>query len=201
MKLIMADDDLLVLNALRTIFEKCNFEVIETFTNPTYVLGKYKIEKADVIILDIRMKEYNGVDIAKEILEYDKNAKIMLLTTFNDEKDILRGIKLGVLGVILKDNISSLIPAIQSVALGNKVIDSGLNIQNSVITEEKHFDILTCKEIEILEKVAEGLSNKEIAHTLFLSEGTVRNYISAILEKLELRDRTQLAIFYYKGIK
>lgn len=201
MKLIMADDDLLVLNALRTIFEKCNFEVIETFTNPTYVLGKYKIEKADVIILDIRMKEYNGVDIAKEILEYDKNAKIMLLTTFNDEKDILRGIKLGVLGVILKDNISSLIPAIQSVALGNKVIDSGLNIQNSVITEEKNFDILTCKEIEILEKVAEGLSNKEIAHTLFLSEGTVRNYISAILEKLELRDRTQLAIFYYKGIK
>ena len=76
-------------------------------------------------------------------------------------------------------------------------MDNELNLKNLFNTTKKDFDLLTQKEIEILEQIAKGLSNKEISEKLFLSEGTVRNYISGILEKLELRDRTQLAIYYY----
>ena len=197
MKILMVDDDLLVLNALSTILGKSGFEIVLATTDSKKAVETYKENKIDVVILDIRMKEVNGVDVAIEILEYDKDAKIMLLTTFNDRDDIIRALNKGVLGVILKDNVASLIPAIESVSLGNKILDNELNLKNLFNTTKKDFELLTQKEIEILEQIAKGLSNKEISEKLFLSEGTIRNYISGILEKLDLRDRTQLAIYYY----
>lgn len=197
MKILMVDDDLLVLNALSTILGKSGYEIVLATTDSKKAIETYKESEIDVVILDIRMKEVNGVDVAIEILEYDKDAKIMLLTTFNDRDDIIRALNKGVLGVILKDNVASLIPAIESVSLGNKILDNELNLKNLFNTTKKDFNLLTQKEIEILEQIAKGLSNKEISEKLFLSEGTVRNYISGILEKLELRDRTQLAIYYY----
>lgn len=197
MKILMVDDDLLVLNALSTILGKSGFEIVLATTDSKKAVETYKESEIDVVILDIRMKEVNGVDVAIEILEYDKDAKITLLTTFNDRDDIIRALNKGVLGVILKDNVASLIPAIESVSLGNKILDNELNLKNLFNTTKKDFNLLTQKEIEILEQIAKGLSNKEISEKLFLSEGTVRNYISGILEKLELRDRTQLAIYYY----
>lgn len=197
MKILMVDDDLLVLNALSTILEKSGYEIVLATTDSKKAIETYKENKIDVVILDIRMKEINGVDVAIEILEYDKDAKIMLLTTFNDRDDIIRALNKGVLGVILKDNVASLIPAIESVKLGNKILDNELKLQSLFNTTKKDFENLTQKEIEIIEQIAKGLSNKEISEKLFLSEGTVRNYISGILEKLELRDRTQLAIYYY----
>lgn len=197
MKILMVDDDLLVLNALTTILSKSGYEIVLATTDSKKAVETYKENKIDVVILDIRMKEVNGVDVAIEILEYDKDAKIMLLTTFNDRDDIIRALNKGVLGVILKDNVASLIPAIESVKLGNKILDNELKLQSLFNTTKKDFENLTQKEIEIIEQIAKGLSNKEISEKLFLSEGTVRNYISGILEKLELRDRTQLAIYYY----
>lgn len=197
MKILMVDDDLLVLNALSTILGKSGYEIVLATTDSKKAIETYKKNKIDVVILDIRMKEVNGVDVAIEILDFDKDAKIMLLTTFNDRDDIIRALNKGVLGVILKDNVASLIPAIESVSLGNKILDNELNLKNLFSTTKKDFNLLTQKEIEILEQIAKGLSNKEISEKLFLSEGTVRNYISGILEKLELRDRTQLAIYYY----
>ena len=197
MKILMVDNDLLVLNALSTILGKSGYEIVLATTDSKKAIETYKENKIDVVILDIRMKEVNGVDVAIEILEYDKDAKIMLLTTFNDRDDIIRALNKGVLGVILKDNVASLIPAIESVKLGNKILDNELKLQSLFNTTKKDFENLTQKEIEIIEQIAKGLSNKEISEKLFLSEGTVRNYISGILEKLELRDRTQLAIYYY----
>ena len=197
MKILMVDDDLLVLNALTTILSKSGYEIVLATTDSKKAVETYKENKIDVVILDIRMKEVNGVDVAIEILEYDKDAKIMLLTTFNDRDDIIRALNKGVLGVILKDNVASLIPAIESVKLGNNILDNELKLQSLFNTTKKDFENLTQKEIEIIEQIAKGLSNKEISEKLFLSEGTVRNYISGILEKLELRDRTQLAIYYY----
>ncbi len=197
MKILMVDDDLLVLNALSTILGKSGFEIVLATTDSKKAIETYKESEIDVVILDIRMKEVNGVDVAIEILDFDKDAKIMLLTTFNDRDDIIRALNKGVLGVILKDNVASLIPAIESVSLGNKILDNELNLKNLFNNTKKDFDLLTQKEIEILEQIAKGLSNKEISEKLFLSEGTVRNYISGILEKLDLRDRTQLAIYYY----
>lgn len=197
MKILMVDDDLLVLNALSTILGKSGFEIVLATTDSKKAVETYKNNEIDVVILDIRMKEVNGVDVAIEILDFDKDAKIMLLTTFNDRDDIIRALNKGVLGVILKDNVASLIPAIESVSLGNKILDNELNLKNLFNTTKKDFELLTQKEIEILEHIAKGLSNKEISEKLFLSEGTIRNYISGILEKLDLRDRTQLAIYYY----
>ena len=197
MKILMVDDDLLVLNALSTILGKSGYEIVLATTDSKKAIETYKENKIDVVILDIRMKDVNGVDVAIEILDFDKDAKIMLLTTFNDRDDIIRALNKGVLGVILKDNVASLIPAIESVSLGNKILDNELNLKNLFNTTKKDFELLTQKEIEILEQIAKGISNKEISEKLFLSEGTVRNYISGILEKLELRDRTQLAIYYY----
>ena len=180
MKILMVDDDLLVLNALSTILEKSSYEIVLATTDSKKAIETYKENKIDVVILDIRMKEVNGVDVAIEILEYDKDAKIMLLTTFNDRDDIIRALNKGVLGVILKDNVASLIPAIESVKLGNKILDNELKLQSLFNTTKKDFENLTQKEIEIIEQIAKGLSNKEISEKLFLSEGTVRNYISGI---------------------
>lgn len=197
MKVLIADDDVLVLDALKTILEKNDIEVKYSFTCGKDILETKAYKNVDVIILDIRMKEENGVDIAIEILKNDKNCKILLLTTFNDTKDIERGLKKGCLGIILKDNIESLIPSIHSVSFGNKVIDASLNLISNDNKNKKSFENLTKKENEILEKIAMGLSNKEIAKELFLSEGTVRNYVSIIFEKLNIENRTKACIFYY----
>lgn len=202
MKILLVDDDALVLKALKTILEKEGYEVVDTITDPNLTEEIYRKKEVDLVILDIRMKDVNGVDIAIDLLNFDKKAKILLLTTFNDNKDVLRGLKSGVLGIILKDNISSLIPAVESVFLGNLIIDNSLNFDNFFDGNKflkENFSKLNEKEIEIIKLVAEGFSNKEIAQKIFLSEGTVRNYISTILEKLSLRDRTQLAIYYYKN--
>ncbi len=169
MKILMVDDDLLVLNALSTILGKSGYEIVLATTDSKKAIETYKENKIDVVILDIRMKDVNGVDVAIEILDFDKDAKIMLLTTFNDRDDIIRALNKGVLGVILKDNVASLIPAIESVSLGNKILDNELNLKNLFNTTKKDFNLLTQKEIEILEQIAKGLSNKEISEKLSLS--------------------------------
>ena len=133
-----------------------------------------------------------------EILKIDTNAKILLITTFQDDEYINAALSLGCKGYILKQNIKGIIPAINAVYSGNMVFDSKIVTNIKKYTKKNVAIDLSDREYEILLLVAEGLNNKEIAEKLYLSEGTVRNYISNILDKLELRDRTQLAIYYYK---
>jgi len=155
------------------------------------------------VLQDIRLKEENGIDIASKLLDYDKDAKIILLTTFKDEEYINKAIKIGVKGYILKDNIDSLIQSIQTVMVGNMVLDSevikDIKISDQIKKSIEDFDI-TERELEIIKLLAEGMNNKEISQTLYLSEGTVRNYISNLLDKLDLRDRSQIVVFYYKNL-
>ncbi|MBQ4282705.1 MAG: response regulator transcription factor, partial [Lachnospira sp.] len=127
----------------------------------------------------------------------------LLLTTFADDEYIIKAINLGAKGYILKQAFETIAPAINAVYNGQTVF--GDEIMNKIPTLiQKHENVdyeamgLTDKEFEIIKLVADGLNNKEIASELYLGEGTVRNYISTILEKLELRDRTQLACYYYK---
>ena len=144
------------------------------------------------------METMNGIEATKEILKIDPKAKILLITTFQDDEYISSALSLGCRGYILKQNIEGIIPAINAVYSGNLVFDSKI-VSNIQTYSKKNIDSnLTDREFDILLLVAEGLNNKEIAKRLFLSEGTVRNYISIMLEKLSLRDRTQLAIYYYK---
>ncbi len=202
--LIIADDDKLVCQALNLIVNSSdNINVIATGNNGHDAINLYKIHKPDVILMDIRMGEFTGLDAAEEILKSDKNAKILFLTTFADEEYIARALRLGAKGYLLKQNFDSIVPSIIAVmngqrVFGDEIISKLPDIYSTSIPNFSNYG-LTERETEVVTKIAEGLSNKEISDILFLSEGTIRNYISVILEKLNLRDRTQIAIFYYKN--
>ena len=155
--------------------------------------------------MDIRMGEKTGIDAGKRIVANNPDAKILFLTTFADNEYIIEALKLGAKGYLLKQNFESIIPSVKAVYSGQNVYGEEIVAKLSYVsgTEGKKNPLeeydLTDRERDIIEKVADGLSNREIAEELFLGEGTVRNYLSIILEKLNLRDRTQLAIFYYKN--
>lgn len=202
--LVIADDDKLVCQVLNLIVNSSdNINVIATGNNGHDAINLYKIHKPDVILMDIRMGEFTGLDAAEEILKSDKNAKILFLTTFADEEYIARALRLGAKGYLLKQNFDSIVPSIIAVmngqrVFGDEIISKLPDIYSTSIPNFSNYG-LTERETEVVTKIAEGLSNKEISDILFLSEGTIRNYISVILEKLNLRDRTQIAIFYYKN--
>lgn len=202
--LIIVDDDNLVCQALNLIVNASdNINVIATGNNGHDAVNLYRTHKPDVILMDIRMGDFTGLDAAEEILKSDKNAKILFLTTFADEEYIARALRLGAKGYLLKQNFDSIVPSIIAVingqrVFGDEIISKLPDIYSTSIPNFSNYG-LTERETEVVSKIAEGLSNKEISDILFLSEGTIRNYISVILEKLNLRDRTQIAIFYYKN--
>ena len=133
---------------------------------------------------------------------------MLFLTTFSDDEYIVESLKIGAKGYILKQDFDDIVPALEAVMSGANVFGSEvtsripelMNSRTNTGFDFEKYDISE-REQEIIILVAEGLSNKEISSKLYLSEGTVRNYLSAILEKLGLRDRTQLAVFYYKEVR
>lgn len=207
MRIMIVDDDPLVTQSLKIILEKDgDIEVASLCSSGREAVAAYPEVKPDVVLSDIRMEDMDGLDATAEILALDASAKIILLTTFLDDEYINRALKVGAKGYILKQDCASLGDAVRAVAggqtvFGGKIVERLPDLLNrSESFSWETYDI-TPKEREIVELVAEGLSNKEIAQKLFLGEGTVRNMISSVLNKLDLRDRTQLACFYYQRIK
>lgn len=204
MNIILVDDDKLVCSALKTILEsEADFKVIAIGNSGEDAIKLYDTHKPDLMLMDIRMGNMLGVDAGEKIIEKDPKARILFLTTFADNEYIAKALKIGAKGYLLKQNFDSIIPSLRAIESGQRVFGDEIiaklpNMNNDFGKAMQGFD-LTDREIDIITHVANGESNKEIASELFLSEGTVRNYISTILEKLELRDRTQLAIFYYKN--
>lgn len=204
MNILIIDDDILVSNALKTILESDEtIHVCGTGSDGLDAVRMYNELHPDVLLMDIRMKELDGLNASRQILDAYPDAKILLLTTFSDDEYIVKALRYGVKGYLLKQDYQSILPAIKAVYTGQTVF--GTEIISKIpdlLLKESSFDYsgydITEKEYQIITLVAEGLSNKEIAQTMFLSEGTVRNYLSSILEKLSLRDRTQLAVFYYQ---
>lgn len=205
MNILIVDDDKLVALSLKTILEaQGDIKVLAIGESGQDAIKLYDELTPDILLTDIRMDNMNGLDAAKTILERHPDAKILLLTTFSDDEYIIRAIQLGAKGYILKQAFESIAPALTAVYNGQTVFgDEIMNKIPSLMNKQPSADFkafgLSDKEFEIVRLVADGLNNKEIATELFLGEGTVRNYISVILEKLELRDRTQLACFYYKN--
>ncbi len=204
MRILVIDDDRLVSASLKTILEADpDIEVVGTGNSGPQAIELYFSLNPDVLLMDIRMDGMTGIEAAEEILARDKSAKVLFLTTFSDSEYIAKAFHIGAKGYILKQDFESITPSVKAVYMGQRVFG------DEIVTKLPHlagnrgrpafegYD-LNEREIEIITKVADGLSNKEIAEALFLGEGTVRNYISVILEKLNLRDRTQLAVFYYK---
>ncbi len=199
MNVVIIDDDALVLSSLETILKANKINIVASGNNGEEAVSLFKKHKPDLLLMDIRMEKMNGIDATEKILSEFPDAKILLLTTFQDEEYITKALKFGCKGYILKQNIAMLIPAINAVYAGGTVFDSEIieKLPSSKPERKTFENDLTEKETDILEYVAEGLNNKEIAERLSLSEGTVRNYVSTILEKLNLRSRTQLVVYYY----
>lgn len=205
MRVVIADDDMLVSGALKTILEKDkDVEVQGIAGNGKEAVELYQKYEPDVILLDIQMSPVSGLEASEEILKSNPDARILLLTTFSDDEYIVKALKCGVKGYLLKQDYASILPAIRAVCTGQTVFGTQIVSRIPELLERKStFDYeayeITEKEREVMALVADGKSNKEIAGEMFLSEGTVRNYISGILDKLNLRDRTQLAVFYLRN--
>jgi len=202
MKIVIIDDDKLVADSLKMILESSgDVTCCALGGDGSEALALYAKHLPDVLLTDIRMEKVSGLEASKQILSQYPDAKILLLTTFNDDEYIVQALKLGVKGYMLKADYKSILPAIKAVATGQTVFGTQISEKlPSLLQQKAEFNYaqlgISEKELELTALVAEGLSNKEISERLFLSEGTVRNYLSGILEKLELRDRTQLAVFY-----
>ena len=207
-RLIIADDEMLIRTGLKIMLEASgNVEVLALAENGRAAFEACTIHRPDVVLMDIRMPESNGIEGTKLIKEAFPEVKVLIVTTFQDTEYIVEAVQNGASGYLLKDSSPDAILDGIKVALSGKVvmdtvISEALLTKTSVEKEER-FDAekwgLTTREVELIAQVAKGLSNKEIAQTLFLSEGTVKNNISTILSKLELRDRTQLVIFAYEN--
>ncbi len=204
MNIIIIDDDFLVTTALKTILEASRkVRVLATGENGEDAIRLYRKHHPDIVLTDIQMQDMDGLTATKSILAENPDAKVLLLTTFSDDEYIVQALKYGAKGYLLKQDYESILPALEAVASGQTVFGNEIVskipdlLQNASQFDYASMDI-SQKELDIIQLVAQGYNNKEIASELFLSEGTVRNYLSGILDKLNLRDRTQLAVFYYQ---
>jgi len=202
MRIVIVDDDPLVVSSLKMILEAGGeVEAAAVGSDGSDAIRLYELEQPDILLTDIRMKDVSGLEAAETILKKHPDARILLLTTFSDDEYIVRALRSGVKGYLLKQDYQSILPALRAVMSGQTVFGSEvIGKLPSLMQKRAAFDYaaheITERERELIALVAEGLSNREISEKMFLSEGTVRNYLSTILEKLQLRDRTQLAVFW-----
>lgn len=205
MKIVIVDDDSIVLMSLKTIIEAGGIEVLATGKSGAEAVELYEKYQPDILLSDIRMEGMDGITAAGKVLAKYPEARVLFLTTFSDDEYVVNALKCGAKGYILKQDFEGIVPALQAVysgqsVFGGEIVNKLPSIQAVDSKAEKFAEKgITEKEFEIVELVAKGLSNREIAEDLFLSEGTVRNYLSNILDKLQLRDRTQLVVYYYQS--
>lgn len=208
-KVLIADDQELIRESLKIILDsKPDIEVTDAVSDGLEVIRSIREKRPDIILLDIRMPRLDGVSCTKIIKEGYPDIKIIILTTFDDDEYVFNALKYGASGYLLKGiSMDSLVEAINTVYQGQAMINpdiaskvlkffSKLAVNNETIhVPVENIKMITKNEWTIIKEVSKGKSNKEIAKDLSFSEGTVRNYLSNILDKLELRDRTQLAIW------
>ncbi|WML42823.1 response regulator transcription factor [Neobacillus sp. PS3-40] len=210
-KIIIADDQDLMRDGLATILNlRPEINVIGTAKDGNEAFEKAKELMADLVLMDIRMPNTNGVQGTKLIRKHLPNVQVLMLTTFKDSELIFEALDEGASGYLLKDMATdTIVQAIMTVHSGGMVLPPDLTkqvlkelkrtkeLESSKSMDEPPINIneLTTREIEVLKQLGYGLSNKEIAHKLFITEGTVKNHVSNIINKLQLRDRTQAAIY------
>ena len=210
-KIMIADDQQLIRDSLKIILDSNpDFEVVKVVGSGQEVLESLKTESIDIILMDVRMPNMSGVDCTRIVKKEYPNIKVIILTTFDDDEYIYDALKYGASGYLLKGcSLEELSTAIHNVLSGGACFNPNVagkvaqffsqmansHSEVSFDVEEKEYDFSDTEQ-KIIAQIGHGYSNKEIAQKLGFSEGTIRNYLSVILDKLDLRDRTQLAIWY-----
>ena len=208
-KILIADDQELIRESLKIILDMNNdIKVVGVADNGRTALDLIKKTLPDIILMDIRMPELDGVHCTKAVKEKFPDVKIIILTTFDDDEYVFYALKYGASGYLLKGcSVQELTSAIHTVMNGGSILNQSVltkvvklfnqMAQTSIAPEldGRNIESLNRTERNVASLVGRGLSNKEIAEELFLSEGTIRNALSSALSKLNLRDRTQLAIW------
>lgn len=204
MRIVIIDDDRLVCLSLKTILEADpGIRVDAVGYSGEEAIQLYVRYKPDILLMDIQMSHTGGLEAGEELIKKYPDVKILFLTTFSDDEYIIKALKIGAKGYLIKQDIESIPPALKAVMSGQNVFGSEIatklpSLMNCAAKNDFSAYDINEREQEVIELVAKGYNNREIADSLCLSEGTIRNYLSTILEKLGLRDRTQLAIFYFK---
>lgn len=210
-KVIIADDSDFVRDGMKIILDvDDDFEVIGCASNGKEAIELAKVNQPDVFLMDIQMPVMDGIEATKIIVE-ENLGKVLILTTFDDDELVKQALNNGAKGYLIKnhtpDHLKSMIKSVYNGTgvMEEKILESLANMDTAIKRGNMHeqFDSsqYSERELEIIREVAEGLSNKEIAAKLFISEGTVKNYITSILSKEGLSHRTALAVYYLTGKK
>ncbi|MCR8844233.1 response regulator transcription factor [Paenibacillus sp. SC116] len=224
-RLMICDDDVFIRESLKLICQlQPDFSVIHTCGSGNEAASLVSEQPVDVVLMDMRMPDGDGVEGTRLVKQLCPTTKVLILTTFDDEQHIIDALRHGASGYLLKNSDPSrLMEAIRTVHSGTVLMDPSVALKLAHLLRHSNSGTTTTtsapqpqadtpvipnweryqlngSEQAIIQHIANGLSNREIASTLFLSEGTVKNYVTEILAKLELRDRTQLAIWYWKQL-
>jgi len=205
-RLMIVDDQKLMRQGLRTLLElEGGFEIVAEAGNGQAALDAYAEFQPDIVLMDIRMPGMDGVEATRRLHEKWPNTHLIILTTFNDDAYVFEALRVGALGYLLKDlSGQELANAVRTVANGGALIDP--SVARKVISEFARLtpparpindglpEPLTERELDVLRLLAEGLSNRQIGYKLSLTEGTVKNYVTNVLQKIGARDRTQAAL-------
>lgn len=200
---VIADDQTLMRDGLKTILElEENINVVATTSDGLETIDLCEKFNIDIILMDVRMPRLNGVEATKVIKEKYPNIKILILTTFDDDEYIIDGLSNGATGYMLKDiEAEDLISAINNVYLGKYILPSNIalklvkKLSQHKEVKIKNNTIFTERELEVAKMISEGFNNKQIASSLFISEGTVKNNVSNIYSKIGISDRTGAALY------
>ncbi|MBE6052503.1 MAG: response regulator transcription factor [Clostridium sartagoforme] len=203
--MVVDDHDLIREGLNRIISFEEDLKIIGEYKNGEELLKGMEVNVPDVVLLDINMPIKNGLEALKDLKKIYPNIKIVMLTVENDKNTIMEAIDLGADAYILKESAGAeVVTAIRAVYLGDKYIDKALikfmfsdfkSGISSIKRENKALDSLTNRELTILYEISRGLKNKEIADKLFLSEKTIKNYITSMFKKIGVEDRVQATIY------
>ena len=207
-RLLVADDQSMVRAGFRMLLaDQDDIEVVAEAGNGLEAVEKADRFRPDVILMDIRMPELDGLEATRRILADDDSARVLVLTTFDLDEYVYEALRAGASGFVLKDDPpEQLLAAIRTVTAGDALLSPG--VTKRVIARFTRiprpappdaFEELTVRERDVFRLVANGLSNPEIAHELFISETTVKTHVTHILQKLDLRDRVQAVVLAYQS--